>query len=495
MESPPEALDRRRAGVLLHPTSLPGPADNGDFGPEAYRFIEFLAAAGLSVWQVLPLGPTLEHGSPYQCLSVHAGSSRLISLEWLRERGWLDDARVLAGEGAEAVSLRLDALQQAFLGFRQSATSADRQAFDSFTTSNAWWLDDYVLFIALRRDNSNRGWTEWPAPLRDRDPHALRDTRSRLATSLEQARFEQFVFFQQWHGLRDYAHRHGIRLFGDIPIFVAHDSADVWAHRRLFDLDAKGLPATVAGVPPDYFSATGQLWGNPLYRWPVMEETGFQWWMQRMQTQMELFDLIRIDHFRGLEAYWEIPGDAPTAESGHWVPAPGKALLAAIQDRFGRLPIVAEDLGIITPEVDALRRAFGIPGMRVLQFAFGGGADNLYLPHNHERNSVVYTGTHDNDTTAGWFGGLDRAAREHVQDYLGHPKDPMPWPMIRAALGSTSLLAILPVQDLLSLGAEHRMNVPGTAFGNWTWRFTWKQVPGTLAERIRHLTALYGRLP
>lgn len=480
----------RRAGILLHPTSLPGSAA-GALGAGARRFVDFLAAAGVSVWQMLPLGPTHADLSPYQCTSVHAGNPRLICLHGLAERGWLEHLpapRVEPPPDWHAVQLKA-----AHAGFRERAQADDRHAFEAFSERHCAWLDDFALYEALRGEHGRRGWSDWPVALRDREPEAIVAARTRLAPVIAQVRFEQFVFFTQWHALRDYAARRGILLFGDMPIFVAYDSAEVWAHREYFRVDTEGRLEVVAGVPPDYFSATGQRWGNPHYRWDRIEQDGFRWWIDRMRTQRELFDLIRIDHFRGFEAHWEIPAHAETAVDGQWVKGPGERLFQALLDTFHDLPLIAEDLGIITAEVDALRVRFGLPGMKILQFAFGGAADNPYLPHNHERLSVVYTGTHDNDTSLGWYAGLDQATCAHLHEYLGHPHESMPWPLIRAAFASVAALAVVPLQDVLALGSEHRMNTPGVTEGNWRWRFHWDQLPEELAEKLRGLAALYGR--
>jgi 4-alpha-glucanotransferase len=478
----------RRLGVLLHPTSLPGPDSGGDLGPAARHFVDFLVAAGVSLWQTLPLGPTHGDLSPYTCLSVHAGNPALISLAVLEDRGWIAD-------GATANVSRNDLLRAARHAFVQGATDEERQAMTVFVGQAQAWLDDYALYQAIRQEQGGAPWWTWPAHLRDREVSALADARMRLADDIMQVRFEQFVFFQQWHALKLYANERDVLLFGDMPIFVAHDSAEVWAHREYFALDRDGQPQVVAGVPPDYFSETGQRWGNPLYRWQRMQTDGFEWWLARMRTQLELFDLIRIDHFRGFEAYWEIPASEKTAVKGRWVPAPGAALFTAFQQAFHQLPIVAEDLGLITPAVEALREQFEIPGMAVLQFAFEGGPTNPYLPHRHRRDLVVYTGTHDNDTTLGWFQGLSAHQQAHVRDYLGEPREPMPWPLVRAAAASVADLAILPMQDVLGLGAHNRMNTPGTSAGNWQWRFQWEQVTPDTAASLRHLAELYGRLP
>jgi 4-alpha-glucanotransferase len=486
-------LASRRSGVLLHFTSLPSRYGRGDLGHEAYRFIEFLARSGCSVWQVLPMGPTHEDGSPYNALSVHAGNPLLISLDWLYDRGFLGASvldQVAAGECS-----RLQALAQAALRFREcvDADPALRADFADFCRSAAHWLEDYALYAAVRTREGGRPWYDWEPALRDRDPAALRALGADVDALLQRLRFEQYVFYRQWAGLRDYAHSHGVFLFGDIPIFVAHDSADVWAHRACFRLDADGHPLTVAGVPPDYFSAVGQRWGNPHYDWDYMAGDGFRWWRHRVATQRCLFDLVRIDHFRGFEACWEIPREAETAVTGRWVKAPGEKLLAALLEEVGEGVLVAENLGIITAEVEALREGRGLPGMLILQFAFDGDPQNPYLPHNHETLDVVYTGTHDNDTTLGWYQSLDEAARASVLGYLGYPADSMPWPLVRCALASVALLAVIPFQDLLGLDATHRMNRPGIAAGNWRWQFQAAQVPDDLADRLLGLNRRYGR--
>lgn len=479
---------RRRAGILLHPTSLP----DGDFGPNAFRFIDFMTACGMTVWQMLPLGPTHDDGSPYQCLSVHAGSPRLISLEILVQRGWLS-AENPAPDPTVSAAYRATRLAQARQGFMQRGSAEDHAAFKTFLAEYRW-LKDFALYTALHQENAARSWLDWPVLLRDRDPRAVEEAQHRLADAIEQICFEQFIFFCQWYTLKQYANERGILLFGDMPIFVAHDSADVWTHRHYFKLDQSGQPFVVAGVPPDYFSATGQRWGNPHYEWARMQADGFQWWIERMTTQFALFDLVRIDHFRGFEACWEIPAQNPTAEGGNWVKVPGDALFGVLQKKFSTLPLVAEDLGIITPEVDALREKYHLPGMKILQFAFEGGPTNPYLPHNHKKDSVAYTGTHDNNTTLGWFQELSYPAQNYIMEYLAKPLESMPLPLIRSALASVACLAIIPMQDALRLDAEHRMNLPGTSQGNWGWRYTWNQVPDDLAARLRRMVEMYGRL-
>lgn len=491
-ESP---LQQRRAGILLHPTSLPSPLSNGDLGPEAYRFVDFLAAGGLSMWQTLPLGPTHGDLSPYQCLSVHAGNPLLISFDGLIEQGWLGPEihAEMKSRPDDEPQWRQALLVKAHQSFSDKASVAERDALVAFVKEQSYWLDDYALYQALRRDHDHSSWTTWPTAVRDREPKALKEAHERLQPSIAEVSFEQFVFFRQWRALKDYANGKGVLLLGDIPIFVVHDSAEVWARRDYFQLDEQGEMLFVAGVPPDYFSALGQRWGNPLYDWEAMCSDGFRYWLERINTQLQLCDLIRIDHFRGFDAYWSIPAGEPTAVNGRWINAPGDALFQTLQEHFGTLPLVVEDLGVITPEVEALRDKYSLPGTKVLQFAFGGEADNPYLPHNHVNLCVLYTGTHDNDTTLGWFNALEEDTKNHAMDYLGHPTEPMPWPLIRSALASVANLAVLPMQDILMLDGAHRMNTPGTPDGNWRWQFAWEQVAPDLAERLRHFISLYGR--
>jgi 4-alpha-glucanotransferase len=487
-------LDRRRAGLLLHPTSLPGGIGGGDLGAQAFGFVDFLVSAGFTVWQTLPLGPTHAELSPYRCRSAHAGNELLISLERLVEEGLLPaDGGPQRDEPASAYRRRR--LTEAYRACRSRGHESLRHQCEEFRARHAFWIEGYALYEALRETQDGRPWWEWPAELRRREPGALAAARERLGEAVEQRCFEQFIFYRQWGELRRYANSRGVLVFGDIPLYVADDSADVWASSEYFLLDEHGRPRAVAGVPPDYFSATGQRWGNPLYDWQRMVQDGFAWWVERVRTQLEQFDLLRIDHFRGLQAYWEIPASDSTAVNGRWVEAPGQALLQQLRDTFRRLPLIAEDLGYITPEVSALRERFDLPGMKVLQFAFGGAADNPYLPHNHPENAVVYTGTHDNNTTLGWFHELDAGTRQHVIEYLGCRGDEMPTALTRAALASVARLAILPMQDVLRLGSDQRMNAPGThASSNWRWRFSWDQLaPGT-AQFYLHLIGLYGRL-
>ncbi|HET8645556.1 MAG TPA: 4-alpha-glucanotransferase, partial [Vicinamibacteria bacterium] len=420
---------RRSSGLLLHPTSLPGPHGVGDLGPAAHRFADFLVAAGQKMWQVLPLGPTGYGESPYQCFSAFAGNPVLISLEQLAEEGWLEEADLQGApafpdreadyEGAAAFKQPL--LDRAYDRFA-AAGGAAPEDFSAFCAGQGAWLDDFALFVAVKAAHGGAAWTDWDRGIAGRQPQAMERWRQEQGDRIARVKFQQFVFFRQWQALREHCARSGIRLFGDVPIFVAHDSADVWAHPELFRLREDGRPEVVAGVPPDYFSATGQLWGNPLYRWEEMARVGYGWWVERLRAALQQVDLVRLDHFRGFEAYWEVPADETTAVNGRWVKGPGAALFEALQRELGDLPLVAENLGVITPEVEALRRQFDLPGMVVLHFAFS-GPDNRFLPHHHERNAVIYPGTHDNDTTVGWWGAMPGHEREFLRRYapwVGH---------------------------------------------------------------------------
>lgn len=477
-----QVFQKRRAGILLHITSLP----TANLGEDAYRFVDFLQASGMSVWQMLPLGPTHNDGSPYQCLSAHAANTRLICMDSVQQQSWAN-GETLKGERF------LIMLVHAYRQFMSNATSFEKSEFTEFCQKNEYWLEDFVLYCEIRHLEHTTAWFYWPEEFRDRHPQAIAKIRQEREESLNIRRFSQFLFFQQWYALKDYANERGVLLFGDMPIFVAHDSADVWANPELFTLDKVGMPEKVAGVPPDYFSETGQRWGNPLYRWHKHQSTDYLWWQQRMQTQLDQFDLIRIDHFRGFEACWEIPASCETAIEGEWVKAPGDALFNKLVDVFGELPLVAEDLGIITEEVTALREKYSMPGMKILQFAFGDDANNPYLPHNHTVDSVSYTGTHDNDTTMGWFEALDESAKARIYEYLGESHEEMPWLLIRASIASVSRLAVIPMQDILGLDSSHRMNVPGTIEGNWNWHFEWEMLDEHCVPRLKHLNTLYGR--
>lgn len=486
-------LEQRRCGILLHPTSLPGPWCQGDFSHSAYRFVEFLAAAGQTIWQVMPLGPTHADGSPYQCLSTHAGNPLLISLDWLVDKGWLE-ANVW--EHAEPTAVwRFSVLEQACSRALDTMDADSREDFDRFVRGQDFWLDDYSRFVVLKALHGGASWVQWPDGLKRNQLSAVDKALEGSEKKLLVRKFEQYVFFVQWRQLRKFAHKHGVYLFGDLPIFVSGDSADVWANREYFAVDENGESTEVAGVPPDAFTAQGQRWGNPLYDWDRLQQDDFIWWMDRLRTHFSLFDLVRIDHFRGLESYWSIPGDSPTAMTGEWVKAPGAALLETVKQKFSELSLVAEDLGIITSAVDDLRSEFSLPGMKVLQFAFDGDIDNHHLPHNHAIDMVAYTGTHDNDTTASWYYLADAETQHRVRRYLECSDEDMPWPLIRSAMMSVAQTAIIPMQDALGLGTGHRMNTPGTITGNWSWRFEWSQVDSGLAARLRDLVVKYSRLP
>jgi 4-alpha-glucanotransferase len=498
-------LSERASGVLLHPTSLPGAHGSGDLGPEAHAFARSLHGARQRWWQMLPVGPIGYGNSPYSAQSAFAGNPLLINLDLLVEAGLLPAAALAQAppfprgrvDYAATSAFRERHLRSASAGFRRHGV--DRTAFEAFCARNAAWLDDFALYVALKRSRNGRPWAQWEPDLRLRDPSALDRARRALREEIEQQRFEQFLFDVQWQSLRDQCHDLGVGLIGDLPIFVAHDSADVWAHRDLFHLDAQGNPTVVAGVPPDFFSKTGQRWGNPLYDWEALERTGFRWWLQRFAQTFARFDAVRLDHFIGFCRYWEVPAGEPTAENGRWRPAPGAKLFQAL----GPSQLIAEDLGAVTPEVTALRDRFRFPGMKLLQFAFGTDPQAAtFLPYSYERNSVAYTGTHDNDTTAAWFhecGSAQRTAeqceneRRNALAYLGvEDGREIHWHLIRAIWSSVANLAIAPVQDLLGLGSEGRMNLPGTSEGNWEWRLS--DLPGpAVMERLAAMTRIYGR--
>jgi len=485
-------IDRRRSGVLLHISSLPGPFSRGVLGDEAREFIDTIASAGFSVWQFLPLGPTHGHGSPYESLSSSAGNPEFLDLRDCVIRGWLSEdccQSVIDGR-VSAEKARSKAADGFWNHVAEDSELAE--VVDSFLIQNSDWLDDYTLFTALKNDYQDLPWWEWPEPLRDRSASAMGVAKAEHTSCVRQVQFEQFLFAYQWQKLKQYAEDRKIMLFGDLPIYVAHDSADVWANRSCFTVNDEGRCEEVAGVPPDYFSENGQRWGNPLYRWESHQENGFAWWVKRIKRQLVRMHLLRIDHFRGLESYWSIPGDMQDGRVGEWRTAPGEALLTTLKNELGQLPLIAEDLGLITPEVTALREKFGLPGMKILQFAFGGDASNPYLPHNHELQSVAYTGTHDNDTTMGWVDTLPDHMKKHVSDYLDI-KEEMPWPLVRSALASVARLSILPVQDLLGLPGEARFNTPGTLEGNWNWRLDDLDALHAIAEQFCELNRLYGR--
>ena len=491
----------RASGVLLHPTSLPGPHGSGDFGANAYHFVDGLVAAGQKLWQILPLGGIGPGNSPYMSTSAFAGNVLLIDLAELQRRGWLTAEEITPPAGlaeqrlnfASVVPFRMDRLARAAQRFAAQASAEERADLQAFCERHADWLPEHVLFMTLAEQHNWRDWSSWDAPLAARNPVALAAARQIHAERIAFWTFCQWCFFRQWLALKAYANGKGIAVIGDAPIFIAHQSAEVWARPELFQLDARGRPSVVAGVPPDVFSETGQRWGNPLYRWEAHARDGYAWWVQRIRRIFELVDIVRIDHFRGFAGYWEIPASEATAVKGRWLPGPGEALFEAIARELGALPIIAEDLGVITPDVVALRRQFAFPGMRILQFAFEGGSGNAYLPHNHEPDTVVYTGTHDNDTTPGWWHSLDEPQRARVRDYLGSAAHEIHWDLIRAACASVADTVVHPMQDVLGLGGEHRMNRPGRGEGYWEWRFAWSQVRPEHAQRLAHLAQLYRR--
>jgi len=491
----------RSSGILLHPTSLPSRFGIGDLGPEAYKFVDFLVEAGQTLWQVLPLGPTGYGDSPYASYSAFAGNTLLISPERLVDEALLDardleETSVGPVDYAYAHEIKGRLLKRAYELFRITDNTDLRSAFQKFTQDHSHWLKDYAVFRALKDEHGGVAWTEWPR---------IESTREGLESQVEAHKFYQFLFFRQWSALRSYCRDRGIRIIGDFPIFVAHDSADVWTKPEQFKLDRNGKPVVVAGVPPDYFSSTGQLWGNPLYNWERMRADGFKWWIERVRATFATVDIARVDHFRGFVACWEIPAGDTTAERGAWVETPGRELFNSIRRALGELPIIAEDLGVITDDVNALRNELGFPGMRVLQFGFGGDPKtSVDLPHNYLRNVVAYTGTHDNDTAVGWFnsvageGSMRTAAqieqqRQFCVDYLNTTGEDIHWDFIRAVWASVADRAIAPLQDVLGLGGDARMNLPNSTEGNWSWRYKPGALTKDLAVRLRELNRLYGR--
>jgi len=503
----------RSSGILLHPTCLPNPFGIGDFGPTAFTFVDFLKEAGQRLWQVLPLNPTGYADSPFQCFSAYAGNHLLISLEKLRERGILEASDL--GDQPEfprdyvdfgrVISWKTRVLTKAATRFQRDARGEDRRAFEDFCAKNASWLPDFALFMACKQEQNDVAWVHWPAEISSRTPAGLDAARSRLEKEVLTVQYWQFEFFRQWKEVQAYAHKAGIRIVGDLPIYVALDSADVWTNREYFQLGPDGLPIKIAGVPPDYFSVTGQCWGNPIYRWDRLQQSGYRWWIERFRGALEMYDAVRIDHFRGFEAYWEIPGEEKTAINGRWVKGPGGNFFEALEREFGDLPIIAENLGVITPEVESIRRRFGFPGMAILQFAFGKDPQGpSFRPHNYERELAAYTGTHDNDTTVGWWNSsgandstrtVEDVAKEHAfaRSYLNLHDEPIQWVMIRTVLSSIADLAIIPLQDVLGVGSEARMNLPGTAKGNWRWRFRRESLSVELAKRLREMVQVYDR--
>ena len=495
---------KRAGGILLHPTSFPGRYGIGDLGPQAFRFVDWLASTGSKLWQVLPLGPTGFGDSPYQCFSAFAGNPYLISFDALVEDGLLaeddfvsmpdfSDSRVDYGQ---LIPWKLDLLQTAFSRL-PSASEEFRTEFDRFHDDNASWLDDYALFMSIKEVNGGGPWSDWQKDLRLRKKSAMEKARAEYAETILRHSFYQFLFFRQWNKLKLYAHEREITIIGDIPIFIAYDSADAWANRKLFFLDEKSLPTVVAGVPPDYFSATGQLWGNPLYRWKAHKETGYQWWIERFHSVLNIVDIVRLDHFRGFAGYYEIPFGNPTAEHGRWVTGPGKdffkKLAPSLTEKKGEtLPIIAEDLGVITADVVELRDKFHLPGMKILQFGFG-AADDPFLSHNYSSNCIAYTGTHDNNTVRGWYESAPERERDFARRYLGTDGSSISWDMIRCIWSSVAVYAIAPMQDVLDLGGEARMNFPSRLGGNWEWRMGEDDLSDSLAGRLKELNDLYLR--
>ena len=497
---------KRSSGIILHPTSLPGSYGIGDLGSGAYQWLKFLSKSGCGLWQILPLGPTGYGDSPYQCFSAFAGNFYLISPEQLLKDHLLTckDLADLPAFPAGHVDFgwvipwKTSLLDRAYDHFISSSQPVLSEEYAGFRRGNAHWLEDFALFMALKEAHDGIPWPGWEAPIRDRLPEALKEAQHTYSAAIERQVFRQFLFHRQWSALREYAHSLGITIIGDAPIFVAHDSADVWANPDLFYMDPLGNPTVVAGVPPDYFSATGQLWGNPLYRWPVHKKTGYAWWLARLKSVLSNVDIIRLDHFRGFAGYWEVPAGLPTAEKGRWVTGPAADFFQAVLDAFGNLPLIAEDLGEITPDVVELRDRFTLPGMKILQFAFASDATDKFLPHNYTNNFVVYTGTHDNDTTLGWFRNVPNSEVKNALRYLGLSRGSAEAKftrvMLRTLWGSVAMFSLAPLQDFLNLGTEARMNYPGRPSGNWSWRMPEDSLMPGLQRYIKELNNTYGRL-
>lgn len=502
----------RASGILLHPTSLAGDFGIGDLGASAFEFCDLLAEAKQSYWQILPLGPTGYGDSPYQCFSAFAGNPLLISPEKLVEDGLIDrsvidnrpDFPAHTVDYGGVYNWKSELLPKAYEGFHHITSVDLRGKFETFIQENEYWLDDYALYRVVKASQGQQAWYEWPDELKLRDEKSLEKVSEDLYEQVQAEKFYQFLFFRQWSAVKEHANKLGVKIVGDIPIFIALDSADVWCNQDKFKLNKDGSAAFVAGVPPDYFSATGQLWGNPIYDWDAMKADGFRWWILRVRNALQSVDVVRVDHFRGFAASWEVPGGDATAENGRWVDVPGKELFATLQMNLGELPVIAEDLGVITPDVEELRDGFGFPGMRILQFAFGGDAKNHDLPHNYINNCVAYTGTHDNDTTIGWWlsqagagSTRDAAAISHEHDfamkYLDSDGTEIHWDMIRAVWASVVDTAIAPMQDLLGIGTEGRMNLPASTGGNWQWRLTGDAITPEVIARLKELTETYGR--
>ena len=494
-------LAQRSSGILMHPASLPSRGGVGDFGPAAYRFVDWLSAAEQTLWQILPFGPVGFGNSPYSCTSAFAGNVLMVSLERLADRGLIDATRVANlpdGESptdfATVREHKLPLLREAAGNFLKSAGKIGRGRYDAFCRENNWWLEDYVMFSVFREHFDEQPWNEWPEEIARRDSKALGKLCAKLQQPIGEERFLQFAFFEQWRGLRMYCAARGIRIIGDVAIFVSYDSADVWTHPGIFRLNKDLSPEFVAGVPPDAFSETGQRWGNPLYDWEALKAQKYDWWIQRMRWAVDTCDIVRLDHFRGFQAYWQIPAQDPTAANGVWVKGPNADLFDALRNALGKLPFIAEDLGYITPEVVALRKKLDIPGMKVMQFGFGDRGAHMYLPHQFERDAVVYTGTHDNDTTTGWWAsGATEEEKKLASSYLGICEGRVHWAFVRAALTSVAAFCVIPVQDILGLGSEARMNVPSQTEGNWTWRLAKDALTPELAQQLAGLVEITDR--
>ncbi len=495
-------LNERASGILLHPTSLPGKYGIGSLGKPAFDFIDFLVKAKQSYWQILPLGPTGYADSPYQCFSAHAGNPNLIDLDLLLKAKLLhpDDLADYPELSHDRIdydtvqNTRQPLLWKAFQTFMHSADNLEKLAYRNFQKDQSKWLHDYALFRAIKSNREQKPWYVWETPLKRKEPEAIKGIQAVLHEEIEFHKFLQFIFFRQWMAVKDYAQKHKIRIIGDIPLYVALDSADAWGNPSIFEFDENLDPIRVGGVPPDYFSETGQLWGNPLFRWDVLQQKGYAWWIDRIKTNLYLYDVIRIDHFRGFAAYWAVPYGEKTAINGKWITCPGKDFFEKMKSEFGELAIIAEDLGVITPDVEEIRDGFGLPGMKILQFAFDSSEGNDYIPHNYPKNCIVYTGTHDNDTVVGWFRSATDNDKKFVLDYLNTGDHDIHWSFIRLAMSSVAYTAIFPMQDLLGLGTEARMNLPGTTQSNWQWRVRPEVFTVELAARLSHLTTLYGRV-
>jgi len=491
----------RSCGILVHPSSFPSKYGMGDFGSEAKTFIDFLVETDQSIWQVLPLGPTGYGDSPYASYSAFAGNHYFISLDILVDKGLLKTDEVSEAEMAmttktdytTSYSKKNSLYKLASERFYKNIKDQDRLALDKFCKENRFWLDDYCLFIACSLQNDRKVWNQWDPELAQRKSGTIAQFKEQQSEVIQYHTWLQFEFFNQWYDLKKYANDKGIRVIGDIPIFVDHNSADVWAHSKYFEVDKQGNRKLVAGVPPDYFSETGQLWGNPLYKWDVLEKDGYSWWVERFRQMFELYDAIRVDHFRGFDAYWQVDATQKTAVIGEWIPGPGKKLFKKIKKELGELPIIAEDLGVMTPTVEELRDSFQFPGMKILQFAFGSDSGNSFLPHNYTQNCVVYTGTHDNDTTIGWFNSAPEIERHRAREYSLSDDQDIHWALIRLGMLSVADQAIFPLQDFMNLDGTHRMNLPGTVANNWNWRYTPDMLNSIDKNRMKHLVYLSNR--